>query len=42
MNDIDLDFRPDSYFRPHRLEEYLLSKVKGAVHPNQVLTRPAK
>ena len=31
MNDIDLDFRPDSYFRPHRLEEYLLSKVKGAV-----------
>lgn len=31
MNDIDLDFRPDSYFRPHRLEEHLLSKVKGAV-----------
>ena len=31
MNDINLDFRPDSYFRPHRLEEYLLSTVKGAV-----------
>jgi len=30
-NEIDLDFRPDTYFRPQRLERYLLSKVKGAV-----------
>jgi hypothetical protein len=29
--DIDLQFRPKSYFRPVRLEKYLLSKVKGAV-----------
>jgi hypothetical protein len=28
---IDLDFRPRTYFRPHRLEQHLLSKVKGAV-----------
>jgi hypothetical protein len=30
-NDIDLQFRPKSYFRPERLEQYLLSQVKGAV-----------
>ncbi len=30
-NDLDLDFRPKSYFRPEQLEKYLLSKVKGAV-----------
>ena len=28
---LDLDFRPDTYFRPQGLERYLLSKVKGAV-----------
>ena len=28
---IDLSFRPKSYFGPQRLEEYLISKVKGAV-----------
>jgi len=28
---IDLDFRPKTYFRPERLENYLMSKVKGAV-----------
>ena len=28
---IDLDYRPDTYFRPQKLERYLLSKVKGAV-----------
>lgn len=28
---IDLDFRPKSYFGPRRLENYLISKVKGAV-----------
>jgi hypothetical protein len=28
---IDLQYRPNSYFRPERLEKYLLSKVKGAV-----------
>lgn len=30
-DDIDLDFRPGTYFRPQRLEQYLLSRVKGAV-----------
>ena len=30
-NEIDLDFRPRTYFRPEKLEKYLLSKVKGAV-----------
>ena len=30
-NDIDLEFRPRTYFRPEKLEQYLLSKVKGAV-----------
>jgi len=29
--DIDLSFRPGTYFRPQGLERYLLSKVKGAV-----------
>lgn len=29
--DIDLGFRPKTYFRPEKLEKYLLSKVKGAV-----------
>lgn len=28
---IDLDYRPKTFFRPHALEKYLLSKVKGAV-----------
>jgi hypothetical protein len=28
---IDLQYRPKTYFRPERLEKYLLSKVKGAV-----------
>jgi len=30
-NEIDLNFRPRTYFRPEKLEKYLLSKVKGAV-----------
>ena len=30
-NEIDLDYMPEAYFRPPRLERYLLSKVKGAV-----------
>ena len=29
--DIDLNHRPKTYFRPLKLENYLLSKVKGAV-----------
>ena len=29
--DIDLDFRPRTYFGPHPLEQHLLSKVKGVV-----------
>ena len=28
---IDLEYRPSSYFRPQPLEEYVLSRVKGAV-----------
>jgi hypothetical protein len=28
---INLNYRPDTYFRPQKLERYLLSKVKGAV-----------
>ena len=28
---IDLDFRPRTYFGPHRLEQHLLAQVKGAV-----------
>lgn len=30
-DEVDLDYRPDTYFRPQKLERYLLSKVKGAV-----------
>ncbi|MBE0593348.1 MAG: hypothetical protein IH616_13205 [Gemmatimonadales bacterium] len=30
-DEIDLDYRPDTYFRPQKLERYLLSKVRGAV-----------
>ncbi len=30
-DDLDLEFRPMNYFRPEKLEKYLLSKVKGAV-----------
>ena len=30
-DDLDLDFRPKSYFGPEKLEKYLLSKVKGAI-----------
>jgi len=30
-SEIDLNYRPDTYFRPQKLERYLLSKVKGAV-----------
>lgn len=30
-NEIDLGYRPDTYFRPQKLERYLLSKVRGAV-----------
>jgi len=33
---IDLQFRPKTYFRPEKLELYLLSKVKGAVLRNQL------
>jgi hypothetical protein len=29
--EIDLNYRPDNYFRPQKLERFLLSKVKGAV-----------
>ena len=28
---INIEFRPRTYFRPQKLEQYLLSKVKGAV-----------
>lgn len=34
--DIDPDFRPKTYFRPQKLERYLLSKVKGAVLRRQL------
>lgn len=30
-NGINLDYCPKTYFRPEKLEKYLLSKVKGAV-----------
>lgn len=30
-DELDVNYRPDTYFRPHKLEQYLLSKVKGAV-----------
>lgn len=29
--EIDLEYRPKTYFRPEKLEKYLLSNVKGAV-----------
>lgn len=29
--DLDLEYQPDTYFRPQKLERYLLSKIKGAV-----------
>lgn len=35
---IHLDYRPDTYFRPQKLERYLLSKVKGAVLRRQLQT----
>jgi hypothetical protein len=35
---IDPDFRPQTYFRPQKLERYLLSKVKGAVLRRQLQT----
>ena len=28
---IDLEYRPSTYFRPQALEEYVLSRVKGAL-----------
>jgi hypothetical protein len=28
-DELDLDFRPETYFRPQQLEDFLLSKVKG-------------
>ena len=37
-NDIDLNFRPSSYFGPQRLEQYLLSQVKGAVLKRRLKT----
>jgi hypothetical protein len=30
-DEIDLDYRPETYFRPQKLERFLLAKVKGAV-----------
>jgi hypothetical protein len=33
---VDLDYRPDTYFRPRKLERYLLSKVKGMVLRNEL------
>lgn len=35
-DDIDLNFRPSSYFGPRRLEQYLLSRVKGGVLKRKV------
>src|SRR6516225_8590656 len=29
--EINVDFRPKTYFRPQKLERYLISQVKGAV-----------
>ena len=34
--EIDLNFRPTSYFRPKGLDTYLLSKVKGSVLRNRL------
>ena len=31
QTEINLGFRPETYFRPERLEKHLLSKVKSAV-----------
>ena len=43
---IDLAFRPKSYFGPERLEQFLLSRVKGAVLRKRVrahfLNRPGQ
>ena len=41
---IELNYRPDSFFRPQALEQYLLSKVKGSVlkHRLQVLFREGR
>lgn len=30
-DELNLDYQPDTYFRPQKLERYLLSQVKGAV-----------
>lgn len=30
-NAIDLEYRPTTYFRPERLERFLISRIKGAV-----------
>lgn len=38
INDIDLNLRPSSYFRPQRLEQYLLSQVKGGVLKRKLQT----
>lgn len=37
-DDIDLNFRPSSYFSPRRLEQYLISQVKGGVLKRQLQT----
>jgi hypothetical protein len=37
-DDIDLNFRPSSYFGPQRLEQYLLSQVKGGVLKRKLQT----
>jgi hypothetical protein len=37
-DDIDLNFRPSSYFGPKRLEQYLLSQVKGGVLKRKLQT----
>ena len=35
---IDLNYHPETYFRPQKLERYLLSKVKGAVLRKELQT----
>jgi hypothetical protein len=37
-DEVDLNFRPDTYFKPHKLERYLLSKVKGGVVKKKLQT----
>ena len=37
-HDIDLNFRPSSYFKPRRLEQYLLSQVKGGMLKRKLQT----